>query len=72
MNDPYPFDPVDAWVEGLTLSDVDPEAVVDDRPATWAPVDIAALASGDYQPPTPTLMPRSDGLCAPRARPGCT
>lgn len=28
---------------------------------TWAPVDLADILAGDYEPPTPTLLRRSDG-----------
>jgi hypothetical protein len=36
---------------------------LDDVRATWAPVDLSSHLSGDYVCPTPTLMPRADGLC---------
>lgn len=31
-------------------------------PSTWAPYDLVPILNGSYVPPTPTLMPRSDGL----------
>ena len=31
--------------------------------STWAPTDLTAYLNGTYTPPTPTLMPRTDGAC---------
>jgi hypothetical protein len=41
--------------------DPDAEAVDDDLPVTWAPVDLDAVLTGTHTPPTPTLFPRADG-----------
>ena len=37
--------------------DSEPEA-----PSTWAPVDLGPYLDGTYVPPTPTLLPRTDGV----------
>jgi hypothetical protein len=35
----------------------------DEERASWAPVDLGPILSGDFVPMQPTLMPRSDGVC---------
>lgn len=32
-------------------------------PASWAPVDLAAILAGDAKPEEPTFLPRADGVC---------
>lgn len=39
------------------------EAEEPDAPPSWQPVDLALILSGDHEPITPTLFPRSDGVC---------
>jgi hypothetical protein len=38
-------------------ADSEPEA-----PSTWSPVDLGPFLDGTYVPPTPTLLPRTDGV----------
>ncbi len=33
------------------------------EPSSWQPVDLGPILRGEYKPPTPTLMRRSDGVC---------
>lgn len=42
-----------------TTDEQDPEPLE----ATWEPVDLTAILDGTYTPETPTLMPRTDGIC---------
>lgn len=34
----------------------------DQRPPTWAPIDLTAILRGDYRPPEPAYLPREDGV----------
>ena len=43
--------------DGNPLDDPDPYT------PTWARVDLDTYATGEYDPPTATLMPRDDGVC---------
>lgn len=45
-----------------TLSDIE-GADDGDMPSSWAPIDLSALLDGTYEPVTPTLLPRTDGVC---------
>lgn len=75
-NDPYPpphiWEPTAPKHGGKSHNGIDWEAKLaeatgeteaPDAPPTWAPVDLAAILSGDHEPIVPTLFPRSDGVC---------
>jgi hypothetical protein len=42
-------------------ADDKPDTADDALPATWAPQDLTQILDGEYQPESPTLLPRSDG-----------
>lgn len=58
---------VDGWDDPPERADPGPpahEAEASEAPGpSWAPVDLAAYLDGTYTPETPTMMPRSDGVC---------
>ena len=58
--------PSPTLIEPPRITEVIAEAVTDAQEATggpWAPVDVAAILSGDYEPERTTVLERVDGTC---------
>lgn len=58
--DPYSNSPdSQAGIDAQPASDDDGQH----GPPSWAPIDLARILDGSFQPPEPELLPRDDGIC---------
>ena len=74
MNDFNEFPPIDAdmpefldpfpeFEDDLVVTEDDADDTGPDAPPSWAPVDLGPILDGTTEPVTPSLLPRSDGVC---------